>query len=213
MRHDAHRIATGACTHASHDAHTYMWRPTACDPHATACTFFYAIRRPAPFFRARLSIAHVHTRIVDVGGKPMVTRRASATGRIALHADTLDAIRDRHVPKGDVLTVAEVAALQAVKHTSDWLPLCHPLPITSANVEWQFADDGLACTVTVGTTYTTGVEMEALTGVSAALLTVWDMVKGLEKDDDGQYPDTRIQDIRVVHKHKEHTDTNRTGTA
>lgn len=138
--------------------------------------------------------------IVDVGGKEDVPRRAVAAGRLALSPSTVEAIRTGKVDKGDVLAEARVAALMAVKSTPDVLPHCHPVPLTAVDVAWDLDEDGLSVTVAVEATYKTGVEMEALHGVTVALLTAWDMVKPLEKDEDGQYPRARIGDVRVVEK-------------
>jgi cyclic pyranopterin phosphate synthase len=101
-----------------------------------------------------------------------------------------------------VLEAAKITAIQAVKSTPDIVPYCHPIPIESVQVDFKITEDSLTCVVEVNAHYRTGVEMEALTGVSAALLTVWDMVKYLEKDEKGQYPSTRITDIKVVTKEK-----------
>lgn len=141
-------------------------------------------------------------RMVDIRAKPDVPRRAVAEGTIRLRPRTVAAIRAGRVEKGDPLAAAEVAGLQAIKSTWQTLPHCHPIPLTSAAVEFDVRKDGVACTATVEATYKTGVEMEALYGVSVALLTVWDMVKSLEKDARGQYPAARIEGIRVVSKEK-----------
>ncbi|MGQ0535430.1 MAG: cyclic pyranopterin monophosphate synthase MoaC [Methanobacteriota archaeon] len=141
-------------------------------------------------------------RIVDVGGKRLSRRRAVATGAILLSRATIEAIRAGKIEKGDVLTVAKVAALAAVKKTPDLLPLCHPLAITRADVAFALEADRVQCTVTVEAEERTGVEMEALCGAAAGLLCVWDMTKALEKDERGQYPTTRIVDLRVASKEK-----------
>jgi len=141
--------------------------------------------------------------MVDVGEKPLVNRRAVARGVLRLKPSTIEAIRKGSVKKGDVFSISEVAAIQAVKSTSNLLPLCHQIPITGIEVRFMLLDDGVECTCAVSTRYRTGVEMEALCGVSMGLLNVWDMVKYLEKDEDGQYPHTRIADIGVVSKQKE----------
>jgi cyclic pyranopterin phosphate synthase len=140
--------------------------------------------------------------MVDIGRKPDVHRRAVATGTIRLRPATVRAIRDGRVEKGDVLASAEVAALLAMKSVWQVLPHCHPIPITAAGVSFDIRADRIAATTTVEATYKTGVEMEALYGASVALLTVWDMVKSLEKDSRGQYPSARIEDVRVVTKEK-----------
>ncbi len=141
-------------------------------------------------------------RMVDIHAKPDVPRRAVAEGAIRLRPATVAAIRARRVPKGDPIAAAEVAGLQAIKSTWQTLPHCHPIPLTSAGVELDARKDRVVCTVTVEATYKTGVEMEALYGVSVALLTVWDMVKSLEKDARGQYATTRVEGVRVLSKRK-----------
>jgi cyclic pyranopterin phosphate synthase len=141
-------------------------------------------------------------RIVDIGGKPDVKRRAVATGTILLRPATLRAVRGGPVEKGDVLASAEVAALHAMKTVWQVLPHCHPIPITAADVAFDIEADRIVVTTKVEATYKTGVEMEALYGVTVALLTVWDMVKSMEKDSKGQYPSARIEDVRVVEKAK-----------
>ncbi|MEM2124721.1 MAG: cyclic pyranopterin monophosphate synthase MoaC [Methanolinea sp.] len=141
-------------------------------------------------------------RMVDIGGKPEVYREAVASGRIVLRAETLRAIREGTVVKGNVLATARVAAILAVKATPSLVPMCHPIPVSGIDVEFRELPDSLEATVRVRSVGRTGVEMEALTGVAAALLTVWDMVKSAEKDANGQYPSTRITDIRVLEKVK-----------
>ncbi len=141
-------------------------------------------------------------KMVDVGRKAEVPRRAVARGDIRLRPATMAAIREGRVEKGDPLAVAEVAGLQAVKSVWQALPHCHPVPITSAAVEFEMGRDRIACTTSVEATYKTGVEMEALYGCSVALLTVWDMVKALEKDEAGQYPAVSVENLRVVAKEK-----------
>jgi len=141
-------------------------------------------------------------RIVDIARKPDVPRRAVARGSIRLRPATLAAIRAGRVEKGDPLAAAEVAGLHALKSTWQVLPHCHPIPITSATVALEASRDRVTCTATVEATYKTGVEMEALYGVAVALLTVWDMVKALEKDARGQYPAARIEGVRVISKGK-----------
>ncbi|MGB9177448.1 MAG: cyclic pyranopterin monophosphate synthase MoaC [Methanoregula sp.] len=140
--------------------------------------------------------------MVDISGKTDVTREAVAAGKIYLRPETLAAIREGRVVKGNVLATARVAATLAVKNTATIIPMCHPIPISSIAVDFADGDGYIEATVVVKMTGKTGVEMEALTGVSVALLTVWDMVKSAEKDAQGQYPCTRITDIRVVEKKK-----------
>jgi len=141
-------------------------------------------------------------RMIDVSGKETVARKAVAAGIIKLKASTVDAIRQGMIKKGDPLTVGEIAAILAVKNTPDLIPLCHNIPIGKAHVEYTLGETTIEARCTVTTYAKTGVEMEALTGVTVALLNIWDMTKYLEKDEDGQYPDTRISEIRVIEKVK-----------
>ena len=141
-------------------------------------------------------------RMVDVGAKPSVRRRATATGTLTLKSSTINAIRKGPVKKGDVIASSKLAGIQAAKATSSLLPLCHQVPLTSIGVEIRVEDRCLEMTCSVSATYRTGVEMEALVGVTAALLNAWDMVKYLEKDSKGQYPTTAISGIRVLEKRK-----------
>jgi cyclic pyranopterin phosphate synthase len=140
--------------------------------------------------------------MVDISGKKDVMREAVAAGRIHLGPETLAEIRDGTVIKGNVLATARVAATLAVKNTPALIPMCHGIPISSITVDFSEGAGFIEATVRVKTTGKTGVEMEALTGVSVALLTVWDMVKSAEKDTHGQYPHTRIDQIRVLEKIK-----------
>jgi len=139
--------------------------------------------------------------MIDISTKQHVLRVCTAEGYLRLSEAALEAIKRREVKKGDPIETARTAALLAVKRTPELIPHCHPLPVTSVRVDIDVADR-VAVRCEVSTVYRTGVEMEALVGVSAALLTLWDMVKYLEKDADGQYPHTRIEDIRVVRKVK-----------
>lgn len=140
--------------------------------------------------------------IIDVADKPAVPRAAKASGRLQLGSDTANSIKAGPLKKGDVLEASTIAAIQAVKETPRIVPHCHPIPIEGCWVDWSWDDSTLICTVTVKATYRTGVEMEALTGVSAGLLCAWDMVKSLEKDEAGQYPNARITDVLVLEKRK-----------
>ncbi len=140
--------------------------------------------------------------MVDITEKPPLFRRATATGSIRLREATIVAIKSGQVKKGDVLTTARLAAILAVKDTPRLIPLCHPIPITGLDVFFDLEEERVRATVTVTSVGKTGVEMEALTGVSAALLNVWDMVKYLEKDETGNYPETEIEEIRVLQKRK-----------
>jgi len=140
--------------------------------------------------------------VVDVGGKPDTARRAVARGAIRLRPATVAAVREDAIEKGDVLAVARVGAIQAVKHTWETIPLCHQIPITNVETTFELGDDRVTLTVAVETTGKTGCEMEALEGVTTGLNVVWDTVKSAEKDDAGEYPETRIEDVRVVEKTK-----------
>jgi len=120
-------------------------------------------------------------RMVDVGEKAVTQREAVATGRITMSPEALRAIADGAVAKGDVLAVARVAGIMAAKRTSDLIPLCHPLPLSRASIDLTLEADAITATATVATSSQTGVEMEALTAVSVALLTIYDMAKALDK--------------------------------
>jgi cyclic pyranopterin monophosphate synthase len=134
--------------------------------------------------------------MVDVGNKPVTERLAIARGEVLMSEETLELIRAGAMKKGDVLTVAQIAGISGAKRTSELIPLCHPLPITHIEVSLALDRDlpGVIITATVKTTDRTGVEMEALTAVSVAALTVYDMAKAVEKT-------MRIQNIRLVEKH------------
>lgn len=147
-------------------------------------------------------IAEDRVRMVDVGEKDELRRLAVATGRIYLRRETLAAIQEGTVVKGNVLATARVAATLAVKDTFRLIPMCHAIPVTAVEVYFDQKEEYIAASVMVRSVGKTGVEMEALTGVSVALLTIWDMVKSAEKDERGQYPVTRIEAIRVILKEK-----------
>ena len=140
--------------------------------------------------------------MVDITAKEEVAREAVAEGRIRLREATLRAIREGSLVKGNVLATARVAAILAVKETPRIIPLCHPIPLSGIEVDFTEGDGSISATVRVRSRGPTGVEMEALTGVSVALLTIWDMVKSAEKDKAGQYPETGIEGIRVLEKKK-----------
>lgn len=141
-------------------------------------------------------------RMVDVGDKAEVRREAMAAGRIILKEETMRSIREGTAVKGNVLATARVAATLAVKNTPGIIPMCHGIPVHGILVDFDLEDHYIDAMVTVTSKGKTGVEMEALTGVSVALLTIWDMVKSAEKDRSGQYPVTRIEGIHVVRKVK-----------
>ena len=141
-------------------------------------------------------------KMIDISGKDTVYRSATAAGKIKLKKSTIKIIREVGIMKGDPLTVGEIAAILAVKKTPELIPLCHNIPIGQVDVEYVFSEDAVEARCTVVTNAQTGVEMEALMGVATALLNIWDMTKYLEKDEDGQYPDAVITDIRVLEKRK-----------
>ena len=142
-------------------------------------------------------------RQVDVSGKPVVYREATATGRIRLKRSTLKLIKKGKLEKGDPVSLAATAAIMAVKQTPTIVALSHPLRIEMTEPKVNLGDDWLEVTVTVAAHDKTGVEMEALTAVAVALLNVWDVVKAHEKDSRGQYPTTLIESIKVTRKVKE----------
>lgn len=131
--------------------------------------------------------------MVDVGDKAATSRTAIAAARIVMHPETLAAIRAGDVKKGDVLGAARVAGIMAAKRTHELIPLCHPLLITHAGIEFDYVDNGIDIRATVRCQGQTGVEMEALTAVSVAALTIYDMAKALEKT-------MRITDVRLLFK-------------
>jgi cyclic pyranopterin phosphate synthase len=132
-------------------------------------------------------------RMVDVGGKPATRRTATATGHIAMQPATLAAVRDGSGPKGDVLAAARIAGIMAAKRTGELIPLCHPLGVESVTVDFAFTASGITVTTRAALTGKTGVEMEALTAASIALLTIYDMAKALEKG-------MVIEAVRLVEK-------------
>jgi cyclic pyranopterin phosphate synthase len=134
--------------------------------------------------------------------KPMVYRRALARGALRLRPATIRAIRTRRIAKGDPLPAAELAGLLAMKRTHELLPHCHPIPLTGSRVVARLAARGVRVEAEAEAVYRTGVEMEALVGATVGLLTVWDMVKYLEKDESGGYPTTSLGPVRVVTKTK-----------
>lgn len=140
--------------------------------------------------------------MIDVSQKPIQRRRAKATGKIILTKNSLLRIKEHKVEKGDVFQVATVAAIMAVKRTPEIIPYCHPIPIEDVKIEFHLGENFVKVDLEVKASAKTGVEMEALTGVTAALLSIWDMVKKYEKDELGQYPNTLITDVRVVEKVK-----------
>jgi cyclic pyranopterin phosphate synthase len=137
--------------------------------------------------------------MVDVGTKPIQKRTAVASGMIRMAAGTLAAIREDRVKKGNVLAVARIAGIQAAKATSGLIPLCHQLPLDSVQIDFTLSDEGVQATCTVSCQARTGVEMEALTGTSLALLTIYDMCKAIDKG-------MSLEQIRLADKKKEDPD-------
>jgi len=139
-------------------------------------------------------------KMVNIGHKKATSRIAVACGDIILKKETLRAIKERNIKKGDVFTVSQIAGIQAIKNTWNILSLCHQIPLHSISIDFISKKDRITSVCTVITDYKTGVEMEALLGVSIALLSIWDMVKYIEKDNKGQYPKTSITNIRILKK-------------
>ncbi len=131
--------------------------------------------------------------MIDVGAKPATQRRAIAGGRITMSPSALEAIRSGNAPKGDVLSTARIAGIMAAKRTADLIPLCHPLALTKVGVDFAWEESGISVTATAQTTGPTGVEMEALTAASVALLTLYDMAKALDRA-------MIVGDIRLLEK-------------
>ena len=133
--------------------------------------------------------------MVDVSAKPLVARKAVATGKIRLRRETLDLISNDQIAKGNVFATARVAGIQAAKQTAQLIPLCHTLPLGEARIEIVTSNEGAEVKCTAQTVAQTGVEMEALTGVTIALLTIYDMCKGVDKK-------MEISDVRLIEKTK-----------
>jgi cyclic pyranopterin phosphate synthase len=131
--------------------------------------------------------------MVDVGSKPATARRAVASGRITMTAEALAAIRAGNAPKGDVLSAARIAGIMAAKRTGELIPLCHPLGLEAVTIDFEYEDSAIRATATASLTGKTGVEMEAMTAVSVALLTIYDMAKAIDKG-------MVISDIRLIAK-------------
>jgi len=142
-------------------------------------------------------------KMVDISEKHDLFRLATATGEIQLKPETIAAIRNMEIGKGPVLETARIASVIAIKNTSSVIPMCHQIPITGIDVQFDLGIENVLVTVEVKSIGKTGVEMEALHGASVALLTIWDMVKSVEKDKTGNYPSTRIKNILVIEKIKE----------
>ena len=141
--------------------------------------------------------------MIDISEKVSILRIATASGKIYLQKETIERIKNNNIKKGDVFTIAKIAAINAVKKVPDLIPLCHPIPISNVEVDFEHEDDNIIrVTCTVKSISKTGVEMEALMGVSIALLNIWDVVKMYEKNSKGQYPITVINEVKVDEKIK-----------
>ena len=140
--------------------------------------------------------------VVDISHKEITKRSAVASGLLKLSKQAIAAINSGSVKKGNVIEASTIAAIQAVKETPRIIPHCHPIPLEGCKVDWKVSDDSLRCTVSVTAHYKTGIEMEAITGVCAGLLCVLDMVKSFEKDNNGQYPNSEICDVKILEKYK-----------
>ena len=141
--------------------------------------------------------------MIDISEKKSILRIATASGKIFLKRETIERIKNKNVKKGDVFTIAKIAAINAVKKVPDLIPLCHPIPISNVDIDFNYEGDNIIkVTCTVKSISKTGVEMEALMGVNIALLNIWDVVKMYEKDNKGQYPITVINDVKVDEKIK-----------
>ena len=140
--------------------------------------------------------------MIDITEKKVQHRIATAKGTIILKRETIIAIKNEQVKKGNPIIVGQVAALSAIKQTPILIPMCHQIPITHIDFETNICEDSIDIIVTVKTTAQTGVEMEALVGVTTMLNVIWDMTKYLEKDEMGQYKSTQINNIHVISKEK-----------
>jgi cyclic pyranopterin phosphate synthase len=134
-------------------------------------------------------------RMVDVSKKPLSARTAVAAGKIQLRKETVDLVRRNEIAKGDVIATARIAGIQAAKQTAHLIPLCHTIPLSEVKIDIVMSDDAAEVTCTARTVAQTGVEMEALTGVSVALLTIYDMCKGIDKE-------MQITDVKLIEKTK-----------
>ena len=140
--------------------------------------------------------------MIDISSKDVVERTATASGEIKLKESTVDKINRKETKKGDVIETARIAGMQAAKRTWDTIPYCHQIPISSVNLEFNTQKNSIKVRCSVKAVYKTGVEMEAISCVQASLLTIWDMVKYFEKDENGQYPETQIRYVKVDSKAK-----------
>jgi cyclic pyranopterin phosphate synthase len=142
-------------------------------------------------------------KMIDISKKLEQYREAVASGEIRLKPETIKIIREGRIEKGDPIQIAKLTGIQGAKFTPSVIPLCHPIPIESTDVNMSIEDDKIIAKARVIANSKTGVEMEALTAVTIALLNLWDVIKKYEKDDKGQYPTTLISNIKVLRKVKE----------
>ena len=145
-------------------------------------------------------------KMIDISAKEAVLREATAEGFIKLKQSTIEKIKRKEIEKGDVISIAKTAGILAAKKTYELIPMCHPIPLEFVDIDIKIEENGLRVITIVKAHYKTGVEMEALTATSVALLTIWDMVKKYEKDENGQYPYTEISEIKVLNKIKTYDD-------
>ena len=153
---------------------------------------------------------HMAFKQADISQKPVVFRSATAVGKIKLGPETMARVREGRIEKGDPVSLARITSVIGAKQTSNLLALCHPLGIENTETETRLMTDGIEVSVTVSAHEKTGVEMEALTGVSVALLNIWDVVKPYEKDARGQYPRTEMRFLKVKEKVKRPFESART---
>ena len=141
--------------------------------------------------------------MIDITSKPDVFREATAIGKIKLQSKTIHLIHEGKIEKGDPIYAAKISGILAAKQTNTLLPLCHPIPLTNVEIKITLEQSMIQVTSKVKTKAQTGVEMEALIATAIALLTIWDMVKQYEKDSEGQYPFTMVENIQIIKKVKE----------
>jgi len=141
-------------------------------------------------------------KMANISGKDIVLREATAQGTISLQQKTISLIKKGKIEKGNPIDIANIAGIAGTKLTPMIMPLCHPLPIEDVKLEFQIKKESVSIKASVKTHWKTGVEMEALTAVTTALLNIWDVVKKYEKDKNGQYPTTKIYDVSVLRKVK-----------
>jgi cyclic pyranopterin phosphate synthase len=141
--------------------------------------------------------------MVDISSKEIIHREAIAEGYIKLSKDTITRILEGKIEKGDVINTAKIAGIMAAKRTYELIPLCHQIPLSYVGIDIEVKEDGILVRSKIVADYKTGVEMEALVAVSMALLTIWDMVKKYEKNENGEYPNTKITEIKILSKIKQ----------